>query len=107
LQELTTLPGKSCDRKVSEVVKRVRALKVHLLVLQHLKKQMPAVLGKTKAQNKILDNLPDHFHTVRFRWFCYISDSESRWHRRCVVMLVACAMAPIMVIVLQYCTAMI
>lgn len=65
VQELTTLPGKSCDRKVSEVVKRVRALKVHLLLLQHLKKKMPTVLGKSKAQTKILDNLPDHFHTVR------------------------------------------
>jgi EH domain-containing protein 1 len=66
MQELTSVPQKSCDRKVNEIVKRVRALKVHLLLIQHLKKEMPAVAwNKAKKQTKILDKMPDHFRTVR------------------------------------------
>jgi EH domain-containing protein 1 len=64
MQELTTVPSKSCDRKVNELVKRVRAMKVHLLLLQHLK-EMPAMFYKQKKQAKILDAMPDHFRVVR------------------------------------------
>lgn len=65
MQELTSIPQKSCDRKVSELVKRVRALRVHLLIIQHLKKQMPALLFKQSSAAKIIDALPDHFVQVR------------------------------------------
>lgn len=65
MQELTTIPQKSCDRKVSELVKRVRALKVHLLLIQHLKKQMPAIMFKQSAEAKIIDEMPEHFLKVR------------------------------------------
>lgn len=64
-QELHSMPQRSCDRKVNELVKRVRALRVHLLLLQHLKSKMPALLFKQSKAAKILEDMPDHFLTVR------------------------------------------
>lgn len=32
MRDLDDIPKRSCDRKINELVKRVRALKVHLLV---------------------------------------------------------------------------
>ena len=59
------MPQRSCDRKVNELVKRVRALRVHLLLLQHLKKLMPALMFKQSKAAKILEAMPEHFLTVR------------------------------------------
>ena len=55
----------SADRKVNEFVKRVRALKIHVLIIGELKKRMPALFGKEKAQRKMLDRLPEVFSTVQ------------------------------------------
>jgi hypothetical protein len=65
VQELYNIPGKSCDRKVNELVKRIRALRVHLLLLKHLKGKMPALLFKESTQAKILEEMPQHFIAVR------------------------------------------
>jgi hypothetical protein len=50
--------------QVNEFVKRVRACKIHLLILGHLRKHMPALFGKDKAQRKMLEQLPDVFFQV-------------------------------------------
>ena len=65
VQELRAMPQRSCDRKVNELVKRVRALRVHLLLLQHLKKKMPALMFKQSKAAKILEDMPEHFRTAR------------------------------------------
>jgi EH domain-containing protein 1 len=65
VQEMHSIPNKSCDRKVNELVKRVRALRVHLLLLKHLKAKMPALLFKESTQAKILEEMPQHFISVR------------------------------------------
>ena len=46
-------------------MKRVRAAKIHILIMGHLRKQMPAMMGKQKAQEKLLRNLPEHFSFVQ------------------------------------------
>ena len=46
-------------------MKRVRAAKIHILIMGHLRKQMPAMMGKQKAQEKMLRNLADHFSQVQ------------------------------------------
>ena len=51
--------------QVNEFVKRVRAAKIHILIMGHLRKQMPAMMGKQKAQEKLLRNLPEHFSFVQ------------------------------------------
>ena len=51
-------------RKVNELVKRCRLAKAHAFVVSHLKKEMPSMWGKEKAQRKLLDNLEEHFLKV-------------------------------------------
>jgi EH domain-containing protein 1 len=45
-------------------VKRARAAKIHALIIGHLKKEMPAMMGKAKAQQRLIDNLQDEFAKV-------------------------------------------
>ncbi|DBA71146.1 hypothetical protein WJX79_000852 [Trebouxia sp. C0005] len=65
LQDLFEIPQRSCDRKVNEFVKRVRAAKIHILIMGHLRKKMPAMMGKAKAQEKLLANLQAEFGMVQ------------------------------------------
>ncbi|CAD7698842.1 unnamed protein product [Ostreobium quekettii] len=65
LHDLLEIPQRSCDRKVNEFVKRVRAAKIHILLMGHLRKQLPNVFGKGRAQDKVLAHLPEHFNAVR------------------------------------------
>ena len=51
--------------QVNEFVKRVRAAKIHCLIMGHLRKQMPAMMGKQKAQEKLLKDLGNQFSYVQ------------------------------------------
>jgi len=78
LRDLGEIPYRSCDRKVNprrslcfhtfgkvnEFVKRLRAFKIHILIVGELKKHMPTVFGKKSASNKVLGNLHEHFDHV-------------------------------------------
>ncbi|KAL6763258.1 P-loop containing nucleoside triphosphate hydrolase protein [Haematococcus lacustris] len=64
LASLYDIPQRSCDRKINEFVKRVRACKMHLLLVGHLRKQMPSMFGKEAAQKKLLQDLPAQFTQV-------------------------------------------
>ncbi|GMP65235.1 hypothetical protein CsSME_00026123 [Camellia sinensis var. sinensis] len=65
LSDLKGIPKKACDRRINEFVKRARAAKIHAYVIGHLKKEMPAMMGKAKAQQKLIDNLEDEFAKVQ------------------------------------------
>ena len=65
LTDLKDIPKKACDRKINEFVKRARAAKIHAYIISHLKKQMPAMMGKAKAQQKLIDNLEGEFANVQ------------------------------------------
>jgi EH domain-containing protein 1 len=52
------------DAQVNEFVKRVRAFRIHLLIIGHIKQAMPALFGKDKAAKKMLAQLPDIFRQV-------------------------------------------
>jgi EH domain-containing protein 1 len=58
------MPKISCDRRVNEFVKRVRAAKIHFLIMGHLRKQMP-YFGQKKAQQRLLDRLQEEFVAVQ------------------------------------------
>eukprot|EP00889_Picochlorum_renovo_P007765 jgi/Picre1/34795/NNA_002261.t1 len=60
LHDLYDIPARSCDRKINEFVKRVRAAKIHFLVMGHLRKQIP-YFGQKKAQAKLLARLQEEF----------------------------------------------
>lgn len=64
LHDLYDIPARSCDRKVNEFVKRIRAAKIHFLIMGHLRKQMP-FFGQKKAQDKLLANLSNEFAQVQ------------------------------------------
>ncbi|ESW17722.1 hypothetical protein PHAVU_007G262900 [Phaseolus vulgaris] len=65
LSDLKDIPKKACDRKINEFVKRARAVVIHAYIISHLKKQMPSMIGKAKAQQKLIDNLDVEFGKVQ------------------------------------------
>ncbi|KAF8660366.1 hypothetical protein HU200_057948 [Digitaria exilis] len=65
LSDLNDIPKKACDRRINEFVKRARAAKVHAHIVSHLKKEMPALMGKAKAQQKLLNSLDEQFAKVQ------------------------------------------
>ncbi|KAI3456884.1 hypothetical protein Pfo_013547 [Paulownia fortunei] len=65
LTDLKDIPKKACDRRINEFVKRARAVKIHAYIMSHLKKEMPAMMGKAKTQQRLVDNLPDEFAKVQ------------------------------------------
>ncbi|XVF03785.1 hypothetical protein REPUB_Repub05bG0023000 [Reevesia pubescens] len=65
LADLKDIPKKACDRRINEFVKRARAAKIHAHIIGHLKKEMPAMIGKAKTQQKLIDNLADEFGKVQ------------------------------------------
>lgn len=50
--------------QINEFVKRARAAKIHAYIISHLKKEMPAMMGKAKTQQRLIDNLEDEFAKV-------------------------------------------
>ena len=65
LSDLKDIPKAACDRRINEFVKRARAAKIHAYIISHLKKEMPAMIGKSKAQQKLIDNLSAEFGKVQ------------------------------------------
>ncbi|KAL6975252.1 EH domain-containing protein 1 [Sarracenia purpurea var. burkii] len=65
LSDLKDIPKKACDRRINEFVKRARAAKIHSYIISHLKEEMPFMMGKAKAQQRLFDNLADEFEKVK------------------------------------------
>lgn len=64
MRELKELPRNSAVRKINELVKRVRAAKVHAYIISYLKEQMPMFMGSAAKQKELIGNLGDVFKTV-------------------------------------------
>ena len=64
LNDLRMLPRLGAVRKINDVVKRIRQIKTHCVILNYLREQMPAMFGKDKKKQELLDNLPTVFRTV-------------------------------------------
>ena len=60
-RDLLDVPRRSCDRKVNEFVKRVRACLTHAKIIAHLRKQMPLMTGHADKQRRLMDNLETEF----------------------------------------------
>ena len=45
-------------------MKRARAAKIHAYLIGHLKKEMPAMMGKIKAQQRLIESLEEEFTKV-------------------------------------------
>ncbi|EPS68571.1 hypothetical protein M569_06192, partial [Genlisea aurea] len=82
LSDLKDIPKKACDRRINEFVKRARAAKIHACIISHLKKAMPAMMGKAKAQQKLIDNLADEFAKVQREHHLPVGDFPNMEHFR-------------------------
>ncbi|PIA38142.1 hypothetical protein AQUCO_02800056v1 [Aquilegia coerulea] len=82
LSDLKDIPKKACDRRINEFVKRARAAKIHAYIMSHLKKEMPAMMGKAKAQQRLIDNLEDEFAKVQREHHLPIGDFPNVEHFR-------------------------
>lgn len=80
LVDLIDIPKKASDRRINEFVKRARAAKIHAYIISQLKKEMPAVMGKAKAQKKLIDNLEDVFAKVQREFHLNAGDFPSAEH---------------------------
>lgn len=64
MRDLAVLPRQSAVRKINELVKRIRKVKTLAHIIGHLKSQMPAVMGKEKKQQKLINDMPNVFRTI-------------------------------------------
>lgn len=64
MNDLAVLPRQSSVRKMNELVKRIRKVKTLAYILDYLKKQMPAVIGKEKKQQRLMNEIPNVFRVV-------------------------------------------
>lgn len=56
--------------QINEFVKRARDAKIHAYIIAHLKKEMPAMIGKAKTQQRLIDNLEGEFGKVSSILYC-------------------------------------
>ncbi|PHT64651.1 EH domain-containing protein 1 [Capsicum annuum] len=85
LDDLIDIPKKACDRRINEFVKRARAAKIHSYIISHLKKEMPALMGKSKTQQKLIQNLDNIFEKVQKEFRLPAGDFPSVDHFREVI----------------------
>jgi hypothetical protein len=65
LEDLLSLPRNSAMRKVNELVKRTRLVKIHAIIIGHLRNKMPALFGKETKQKELIDNLENEFLEIQ------------------------------------------
>eukprot|EP01056_Protomagalhaensia_sp_Gyna25_P000797 Protomagalhaensia_sp_Gyna_25__796@NODE_1383_length_1893_cov_13_142395_g1112_i0_p1_GENE_NODE_1383_length_1893_cov_13_142395_g1112_i0NODE_1383_length_1893_cov_13_142395_g1112_i0_p1_ORF_typecomplete_len466_score85_23DUF5600/PF18150_1/9_7e30Dynamin_N/PF00350_23/2_1e14EHD_N/PF16880_5/1_2e10MMR_HSR1/PF01926_23/2_9e07FeoB_N/PF02421_18/7_8FeoB_N/PF02421_18/0_00053GTP_EFTU/PF00009_27/16GTP_EFTU/PF00009_27/0_00065RsgA_GTPase/PF03193_16/7_4RsgA_GTPase/PF03193_16/0_22Septin/PF00735_18/0_014Septin/PF00735_18 len=67
------LPARSAARKIDDFLKRVRLCRVHALLMDYLRKQMP-LIGKAAKQKELLNNLKDIYELLAKHHSLPISD---------------------------------
>ncbi|KAJ1405544.1 P-loop containing nucleoside triphosphate hydrolase [Sesbania bispinosa] len=82
LADLVDIPRKACDSRINEFVKRARSAKIHAYIISHLKMEMPAMMGKAKAQQRLIDNLEDEFKKVQREFHLPAGDFPNVEHFR-------------------------
>mmetsp|Transcript_10736 Transcript_10736/g.16289 ORF Transcript_10736/g.16289 Transcript_10736/m.16289 type:complete len:543 (+) Transcript_10736:119-1747(+) len=68
VDELMQLPHNAAVRRINELVKRSRSVKVHAYIIHYLRKQMPYVFGKSEKQKKLLGRLDQEFAACARRY---------------------------------------
>lgn len=68
------LPQNAVVRRINELVKRARSVKVHAYIIHYLRKQMPYVIGKSEKQKKLLDRLDREFVACARRYNLPLGD---------------------------------
>ncbi len=74
IHEMMTLPANAAVRRINELVKRARTVKVHAYIIHYLRKQMPYVVGKSEKQKKLVDRLEHEFIACARRYNLPLGD---------------------------------
>ncbi|GMI32934.1 hypothetical protein TrRE_jg241 [Triparma retinervis] len=61
LGDIATLPQNAVMRRINELVKRARSVKVHAYIIHYLRKQLPYTWGRAEKQRKLIDRLEREF----------------------------------------------
>mmetsp|Transcript_9458 Transcript_9458/g.14217 ORF Transcript_9458/g.14217 Transcript_9458/m.14217 type:complete len:469 (-) Transcript_9458:111-1517(-) len=64
LRDLNDLSRLGAVRKINDMVKRIRLIRVYVILLDYLRDQMPKMFNKHKKKQELLDDLPNIFRTV-------------------------------------------
>jgi len=64
ISDLRGLPRHCATRKINEFVKRTRQMKVHAIIIEHLRKQFGWFGSKNKKQDKLMNNLRAEFKQI-------------------------------------------
>lgn len=56
-QDIAQLPQNAVMRRINELVKRARSVKVHAYIIHYLRKQLPYTFGKREKQARLVHNL--------------------------------------------------
>uniref|UniRef100_A0A8B9PG47 EH domain containing 2 n=1 Tax=Apteryx owenii TaxID=8824 RepID=A0A8B9PG47_APTOW len=64
-QDIQNLPRNSALRKLNDLVKRARLVRVHAHIMGHLKKEMPSVFGKDNKKKQLIAKLPLLFAKIQ------------------------------------------
>eukprot|EP00002_Diphylleia_rotans_P004867 TRINITY_DN1378_c0_g1_i2.p1 TRINITY_DN1378_c0_g1~~TRINITY_DN1378_c0_g1_i2.p1 ORF type:complete len:435 (-),score=116.79 TRINITY_DN1378_c0_g1_i2:181-1485(-) len=73
-KDLRGLPRYAAMRKLNELVKRARLVKLHAYIMSTLRGEMPSLFGKKKKQTRLIDNLDEEFDKIA--QFCKIPRSD-------------------------------
>jgi EH domain-containing protein 1 len=74
IDEMMHLSQNAIIRRINELVKRARSVKVHAYIIHYLKKQMPFLMGKSEKQQKLLGRLETEFLACARRYNLPIGD---------------------------------
>ncbi|XP_061222855.1 EH domain-containing protein 2-like, partial [Neopsephotus bourkii] len=64
-QEIQNLPRNAALRKLNDLVKRARLVRVHAHILARLRKEMPSVFGKEAKKKQLISQLPLLFARIQ------------------------------------------
>jgi len=56
-RDIARLPQNAVMRRINELVKRARGVKVHAYIIHYLRKQLPYTFGKKEKQRRLIDRL--------------------------------------------------
>ena len=72
--DLANLPRMGAVRKINDIVKRMRKIRCHAAILDHLRMSMPSVFGKDKKKKELLSDLPSVFRAVMKQYEIPVGD---------------------------------
>lgn len=80
LKHLHGLPRDSAVRKINEMIKRAKQIRVHAIILGQLRFQMPSLWGKASKQNKMIANMKEEMFKIQQEFQFPICDLPDPGH---------------------------